>query len=376
MRFTLDREEIRAALIEAMDSLDIEKIEELNAEDSLDIEANEELNAEDSLDIEENEELNAEDSLDIEENQELDAEDSLDIEENKELNAEDSLDIEENEELDAEDSLDIEENEELDAEDSLDIEENLTAPTENATSKPIMEPTDADESSDNDSSAPQQPAPPADISPTVEVSRPGAGFEPEKEDKVAFARRLSRLIPEGWVNPSQDFGTATSSEMALADSASPDLEQLKDHRQFLVFALGTAEFAVPVENTTEIGMVPELTRLPHVPDWLLGIINLRGDIVSVFDMKNFLGMGPFDFGRHDRIILLRSLQEDICTTMIVNRIVGMHYVAEQDLIMNDAGQHGTEQHILGVFEMDEKSIAVLDIDNMLQSDDMQQFRAL
>jgi purine-binding chemotaxis protein CheW len=354
LRFTLDREEIRAALIEAMDSQD----------------------AEDSLDIEENEELDAEGSLDIEENEELDAECSLDIEETEELDAEDSLDIEENEELDAEDSLDIDENEELDAEGSLDIEENLTAPTEDASSKPIMEPADADESSDNDSSAPQQPAPPADISPTGEVSRPGAGFEPEKEDKIEFARRLSRLVPEGWVNPSQDYGTVTSSETPLADSTSPDLEQLKDHRQFLVFSLGTAEFAVPVENTTEIGMVPELTRLPHVPGWLLGIINLRGDIVSVFDMKNFLGMGPFDFGRHDRIILLRSCRKDICTAMIVNRIVGMHYVAEKDLIMNEAGQQGTEQHILGVFEMNEQSIAVLDIDNLMQSDDMQQFRAL
>ena len=133
---------------------------------------------------------------------------------------------------------------------------------------------------------------------------------------------------------------------------------------------------MPVENTTEISLVPELTRLPHVPDWLLGIINLRGDIVSVFDMKNFLGMGPVDFGRHDRIILLRSCREDICTAMIVNHIVGMYYVAEQDLIMNEAEQQGTEQHILGVFEINERSIAVLDIDNLLQSDDMQQFRAL
>jgi len=44
--------------------------------------------------------------------------------------------------------------------------------------------------------------------------------------------------------------------------------------------------------------------------------------------------------------------------------------------MNEAGQQGTEQHILGVFEMNEQSIAVLDIDNLMQSDDMQQFRAL
>ena len=384
-RFTLDPEEIQTALIEAQeleaeDSLDIEENQELDAADSLDIEENPELDAADSLDIEENPELDAADSLDIEENPELDAADSLDIEENPELDAADSLDIEENPELDATDNLDIEENPELDAADNLDIEENPELDAADSldieenpgaiSPEPLIESSGSADTFNTASASLQQP------DPLQEPSRTVAGFEPEKEDKVEFARRLSRLIPEGWVNPSQDSGNETSLEPTGSDSSTSDLEQLKDHHQFLVFALGTAEFAVPVENTTEIGMVPELTRLPHVPGWLLGITNLRGDIISVVDMKNFLGMGPFDFDRQDRIILLRSLQEDICTAIIVNRIVGMQYVAEHNLIMTDTGQQGSEPHILGMFEMDERSIAVLDIDNLLLSNDMQQFRAL
>ena len=54
----------------------------------------------------------------------------------------------------------------------------------------------------------------------------------------------------------------------------------------------------------------------------------------------------------------------------------MQYVAEEDIIMTDAGQQNTDPHIRGVFEMDERSIAVLDIENLLLSDDMQQFRAM
>ncbi|RPJ05579.1 MAG: purine-binding chemotaxis protein CheW, partial [Deltaproteobacteria bacterium] len=163
---------------------------------------------------------------------------------------------------------------------------------------------------------------------------------------------------------------------ARSDSSYQDVQQVEGRHQLLVFALGEIEFAVPVEHTTEIGMVPELTRLPHVPEWLLGITNLRGDIVSVVDMKNFLGMGPFDFTGNDRIILLRSLQEDICTAVIVNRIAGMQYVAEEDISRPDAGHQSTEPHIRGVFEMDGRSIAILDIESLLLSDDMQQFRAM
>ncbi len=386
-----DSLEIEESLeLDAEDSLEIEESLELDAEDSLEIEESLELDAEDSLEIEESLELDAEDSLEIEESLELDAEDSLEIEESLELDAEDSLEIEESLELDAEDSLEIEESLELDAEDSLEIEESLesaafaghehgmdhTIAAEDIQPAPEMKPFDADDIFDNDSHAHQHSAPPAADSHSQTPSRTKAGFEPEKEDKVEFARRLSRLIPEGWVNLSQESGNAAPPGTARSDSSDQDLQQVEGRHQFLVFALGEAEFAVPVENTTEIGMVPELTRLPHVPEWLLGITNLRGDIVSVVDMENFLGMGPFNFAGNDRIILLRSLQEDLCTAVIVNRIAGMQYVAEEDIIRPDAGQKNTEPHIRGVFEMDGRSIAVLDIESLLLSDDMQQFRAM
>ena len=151
---------------------------------------------------------------------------------------------------------------------------------------------------------------------------------------------------------------------------------MEGQRQLLVFAIETNEFAVPVENTTEIALVPELTRMPNVPEWLMGIINLRGDIVSLVDIKSFLGLGPFDPGSHDRIIMLRSLQKDLHTAIIINRISGMEYVADEDIIASDSEQHGTERHIRGVFEVDGRSIAVLDIESILMSDDMQQFRAM
>jgi purine-binding chemotaxis protein CheW len=116
--------------------------------------------------------------------------------------------------------------------------------------------------------------------------------------------------------------------------------------------------------------------VPNVPDWLLGIANLRGDIVSLVDIKKFLGMGPFDAGMHDRIIMLRSFNEDLCTAVIVNRIAGMHHVADEDIILNDAGGRDSEPYIGGVYERDGRTIVVLDIERMLLSDDMQQFRAL
>ncbi len=222
----------------------------------------------------------------------------------------------------------------------------------------------------------RQAEPAAPAAAFSETSRPCANFEPEKEDKIEFARRLSRLIPEGWVRLPHTDGALQAAGADIRVQPVADMQPGDNQRQFLIIGLGAAECAVPVENTTEIGMVPELTRVPNVPGWMLGIANLRGDIVSVVDIRHLLGMGPFDSGMHDRIVMLRSRTEDLCTAVIANRIAGMHYVSEEDIIMAEAGDRDNDPFISGVYEQDGRSIAVLDIESLLQSDDMQQFRAL
>ncbi|MBM4310078.1 MAG: hypothetical protein FJ119_03910 [Deltaproteobacteria bacterium] len=364
---SIETEELRSP--GSIDSLEIEEPQELEAEEALEIEEPQELEAEEALEIEEPQELEAEDSLEIEESQELEAEDSLEIEESQELEAEDSLEIEEPQELEAEDSLEIEEPQELEAEDRPAAEA-----VQEAAAPDMPVPAFFDRLAD-EPCVPQQPEPTAAVSAAREVSRPLTGFEPEKEDKLEFARRLSRLIPEGWVNlPASAL--VPPSGAGAHDETAPAIHPGDQRRQFLIFALDSSEFAVPVENTSEIGLVPEITRVPNVPDWLLGIANLRGDIVSLVDIKKFLGMGPFDAGMHDRIIMLRSFNEDLCTAVVVNRIVGMHHVADEDIIINGAGGRDSEPYIGGVYERDGRTIVILDIESMLLSDDMQQFRAL
>jgi len=377
---------------------------EIKAGEALEIEEPLEPDAEESLEIEEPLEPDAEESLDIEEPLELDAEESLEIEEPLELDAEESLEIEKHLELDAEESLDIEEPLELDAEESLEIEKPLEldedispviAPVLTTAMPDIQQPAEKDPPASLEAtlwpdmalpglverfadkpSVSQQAETTAAVFTPPETSRPLTGFEPEKEDKIEFARRLSRLIPEGWVKLPQQSAEAPGDGTRAHQEASPEPHPGEGRFQYIICALGDTECAVPVENTTEIGLVPELTRVPNVPGWLLGIANLRGDIVSLVDIKRFLGMGSFDPGINDRIIMLRSRREDLGTAVIVNRIAGMHYVADEDIVMASAGDYASTPYISGVYERDGRSIAVLDIESMLLSDDMQQFQAL
>ncbi len=348
-------------VLEPAETLEIDELEDLDAEDSLDIEDFQRPASADSH------ALNAEDTLEIDEPEDLDAENSLDIEDSQEPASADSH------ELDAEDTLEIDEPEDLDAEDSLDIEEYIKSADESQTTVPeatTLQPPVVENS----------PAGTAGATHPAEGSRAAlpdrADFAPETENKLEFARRLSCLIPEGWVGLPQDRLSPPLPGSAQQGSIIPDINPHAGHHQLLVFMLGTTECAAPIENTTEIGMLPELTRVPHVPAWLMGIINLRGDILPVIDIRNFLGMGPFEADRNDRIILLRSVTEDIRAAIIVNHVAGMHYIEDNDIILSDADQQAGEPYMRGAYEFDGRLIAVLDIESMLLSDDMQQFRSL
>jgi len=442
-RFTLDKEEIHAALVDAQqsnaasaptehdtpmpDSLSSEEPQEMDAEDGLDFDEHIEDEEPDSAGTEETMEMDAEDGLDFDEHIEDEEPDSAGTEETMEMDAEDGLDFDEHIEDEEPGSTDTEETMEVAAEDGLDFDEKIDSEepgsldgeeplemeadegldfgeqidSEEPDSLSSEEPLeieaekglDFDEQIDDEDSGnlsdeePQESitgesiadaivSPPEEIPETQTPATAHASLAPEKEDKIEFARRLSRLVPEGWVNPIQDSAVETPEDATAGDFSTPDVCELEGHHQFLVFALDTAEFAVPVENTIEIGEVPDLTRLPHVPDWLLGISNLRGDIVSVIDIKNFLGLGAFDAESLDRIIMLRSRNDELHTAVIVNRIAGIHYVAEQDIVAAETEPHDAEPYICGVFEIDGRPIAVLDIENFLLSEDMQQFRTL
>jgi hypothetical protein len=89
-------------------------------------------------------------------------------------------------------------------------------------------------------------------------------------------------------------------ESALADGPAFDLPaQAAEARasrgredQHVVFGLAGNTYAIPIDSVREIGRPPAMTSVPNVPDWVLGLVNVRGDIVSLVDLRDFPGGAP------------------------------------------------------------------------------------
>jgi purine-binding chemotaxis protein CheW len=77
--------------------------------------------------------------------------------------------------------------------------------------------------------------------------------------------------------------------------------------QFVVFRLGSEEFGLPIAAVDEVALVPEqLTRVPKMPQFLEGVINLRGEVLPVVEQRRRFDMPAFSGGGRRRLIVVRT----------------------------------------------------------------------
>ena len=76
------------------------------------------------------------------------------------------------------------------------------------------------------------------------------------------------------------------------DSTKDPVREIKTAHdtRYLSFSLGTEDFAVPLLNVREVIGVPECTNLPFTPEYVVGIMNIRGQVITVIDLRKRLGM--------------------------------------------------------------------------------------
>lgn len=78
----------------------------------------------------------------------------------------------------------------------------------------------------------------------------------------------------------------------------------QDSTAYLTFYLNDEKFAIPVEHVQEIVEYGQVTRVPHAPQYMVGIINLRGRILPLLDTKIKLGLTPTVPGPRTRVMVL------------------------------------------------------------------------
>jgi twitching motility protein PilI len=106
-----------------------------------------------------------------------------------------------------------------------------------------------------------------------------------------------------------------------AASAGPDAQEAAEEWVGIAFRLGGENFVAGRADVREIMPVPEqLTRVPGAKPWLRGVANVRGQLLTVADLRSFLGAGAAQTDRRSRVLVLAS--RDVPTGVVVDEVFG------------------------------------------------------
>lgn len=137
--------------------------------------------------------------------------------------------------------------------------------------------------------------------------------------------------------------------------------------RFLNFSLGPEEFAIPLLSVREVIAVPEMTPIPHTPAHFLGIMNLRGQVISVIDLRKKFNITAKSSEETTVVILDLKPQALGVVVDSVNSVLAPK--AEEIMDKPSIESSKNTEYIMGVYRKDSKLVLLIDIVKTLSEQD-------
>lgn len=142
--------------------------------------------------------------------------------------------------------------------------------------------------------------------------------------------------------------------------------------RFLSFSLGKEQYAIPLLSVKEVIAVPEITPIPHTPPHFLGLMNLRGQVISVIDLRHKLGIKS-ETGAETSIIICDL--DPLCVGVVVDSINSV-LAPEPSQISEPPPVQSTKNvdYITGVCKIEQDLVVLLHIGKALSVEDMRHIK--
>lgn len=143
--------------------------------------------------------------------------------------------------------------------------------------------------------------------------------------------------------------------------------QTNGANQFLSFVLGNEEYGMEILKVQEIKGFSPLTPIPNMPSYIRGVMNLRGTVVPVVDLRSQFSMNEVEYNQFTVIILV-NVREKI-TGLVVDAVTDVFNLhASEILAPPEFGAQLDTRFISGVANIGDRLIVLLNIEKLLQED--------
>ena len=150
--------------------------------------------------------------------------------------------------------------------------------------------------------------------------------------------------------------------------------QQQDHKdeeiQWVTFRLDREIYGIEVMQVQEVLRVTEITPVPGAPDYILGIINLRGNVVTVLDTRKRFGLPPKEIDDSSRIVIIESADQVV--GMLVDSVAEVVYLRYSEIESSpNVGNEESSRFIQGVHSRNDSLLILVDVNKLLTDDEWQ-----
>jgi len=159
----------------------------------------------------------------------------------------------------------------------------------------------------------------------------------------------------------------SSQEARTTDQSAPaDASAMAS--QYLTFMLDGEEYGVEILGVQEIKGWETCTEIPNTPDYVLGVINLRGSVIPVIDLRRRFGLQPREFGKLTVVIVVALETESGSKIMgfVVDAVSDVYNIAAEQVRPAPELDNSVDTcFVKGLATIDDKMIILLDLDHIV-----------
>ena len=108
----------------------------------------------------------------------------------------------------------------------------------------------------------------------------------------------------------------------------PQQEEAKSNWSGIGFRLGEARFVAPLGEVVELLTYPPLTKVPGAKSWVRGIANVRGNLLPIIDLRDYLGWRPVEIDESSRVLVFE--RGSVFVGLLVDEALGLKHFLEEE----------------------------------------------
>lgn len=135
--------------------------------------------------------------------------------------------------------------------------------------------------------------------------------------------------------------------------------------QWVTFRLAGETYGINVMQVQEVLRYTEIAPVPGAPSYVLGIINLRGNVVTVLDTRNRFGLAPAEITEQSRIVIIEAAAKHVIG-ILVDAVAEVVYLRQSEIeTAPNVGNEESAKFIQGVCHKNNELLILVDLDKLL-----------